>query len=225
MKRLIALIIILILPLSAFCSTRSKINSGNSSYKKGEYDKALEKYRDAEISDPNSPVVPYNMGAANYKLDNYDEAVSDFRKAIASKDKTIAGRAYYNLGNAAFKQNKTDEAVDYYKKALELNPKDEDAKYNLEYLLYQPKQKQQQDKDKNKQDKDKKDKEKQKKNGDGKEGKDKDKQQQQKQQQKKGAMSKEDAERILNSYGEQDRNSAQKRKMQQPLIPKTDKDW
>jgi hypothetical protein len=38
-------------------------------------------------------------------------------------------------------------------------------------------------------------------------------------------MSKEDAQRILQVYGEQDRESAKRRKMAMPQIPKTDEDW
>jgi len=222
MKKLLLLITVSMLG-AAFsgASVRSKINDGNNQYRQGAYDKALDKYGEAQMADPYNPVVPYNMGDADYKLEKYDEAASELNKAAASKNKGIAARAYYNLGNAAFRQNKTDDAVGYYKKALTLDPNDQDAKYNLEYLLYQPKNKQKQnkqnDQNKNKSDKDKP------KNGKGQNDKNKD--QQQDKQQKKGGMSKEDAERILNSYGEQDRNSAQKRKMPQPLIPKTDKDW
>ncbi len=120
------------------------------------------------------------------------------------------------MGNAAYKAGKKDEAIAAYKKALDLNPNDPDAKYNLEYLLYQPKKQQpkggggKNNQDKNKQN----------------QNKDKDKQQQQQQQRpKKNQMSKEDAERILKAMGEQDRNSAQKRQMQPPAMPKSDYSW
>jgi len=224
MKRMLFVFSIIICAVSLpYASTRSKINDGNKLYQKGDYDKALEKYGEAQISDPYNAVVPFNMGDADYKLEKFDEAASELNKAAGSKNKYIAANAYYNLGNAAVRQNKPDEAVKYYKKALTLNPDDQDAKYNLEYMLYQPKNKQKQNKQ-NDQNKKNNNKDKNQKNGKG--DNDKNKQEREKQQQqKKGGMSKEDAERILNSYGEQDRNSAQKRKMAQPVIPKTDKDW
>lgn len=212
----------LLLPALSHASAAGKANSGNGYYKKGEYENALNRYREAEISDPDNPAVHYNIGDALYKLQDYEQADTEFKKAAASENKALSGAAYYNLGNTAFRRDKRDEAVEYYKKALKLNPSDADAKYNLEYLLYQPKNKQKQDQKQDKYDKNKQDKNNKQQQGQGKN----DKQDQQKQQQqKKGAMSKEDAERILKAFGEQDRNSAQKRKMSQPKIPKTDKDW
>lgn len=200
---------------SAFAGAESKIRAGNSAYKKGKYDQALEKYREAQIAAPASPEIQYNIGDALYKTENMDEAAAAYNKALASKDKNVRGAAYYNLGNAAYRQQKIDEAVGHYKKALELNPADRDAKYNLEYILTQKNQQKKQGKnDKDQKDKDGKDKNQQQKAQAGQEKKD----------DKKG-MSKEDAQRILQYYNDMDKNAAKKRKMQQPQLPKTEEDW
>lgn len=201
----------------ALASAESKIRAGNSQYKKGKFDKALENYREAQIAAPASPEIHYNIGDALYKTENMDEASAAFNKALASKDKKVRGAAYYNLGNAAYRQQKIDEAVGHYKKALELNPADRDAKYNLEYIMTQKNQQKKQGKnDKDQNNKDGKDKNQQQKAQAGQDKKnDKD---------KKG-MSKEDAQRILQYYNDMDKNSAKKRKMQQPQLPKTEEDW
>jgi Ca-activated chloride channel family protein len=216
-KILIALIMMLSVS-NLWASTSGKVRSGNRYCKKGAYEKSLEKYREAQISAPDSTVVQYNIGNALYKTDQFDVATAEYQKALASKDRRLRSIAYYNLGNAAFKSEKTDEALDYYKKALDLNPNDLDAKYNIEYILSQKAQNQKNDKNKNS--KDKKD-----------QKQDKDKQQaagaqgDQKDNKNKSGMSKEDAQRILQVYGEQDRESAKRRKMAMPQIPKTDEDW
>ena len=118
-------------------------------------------------------------------------------------------RVYYNLGNNAYRQQKTDEALQYYKKALSANPRDIDAKYNIEFISAAKKNKDKQ-KDKDKQD------EKNKKPGKDMTGKP---------DEKKSGMSKEDARRILQYYNESDKNAAKKRKMPVPAAGKTDEDW
>jgi tetratricopeptide (TPR) repeat protein len=56
-------------------------------------------------------------------------------------------QTHYNIGNSYFKQDKLQESIEAYKKALDLNPNDQDAKYNLELArakLKESAQKQQQ---------------------------------------------------------------------------------
>ena len=47
---------------------------------------------------------------------------------------SLEAQALYNLGNAMYRQGKLEEAVEYYKKTLELDPEDEDARKNLEFV-------------------------------------------------------------------------------------------
>ncbi|OGS03715.1 MAG: hypothetical protein A2204_00435 [Elusimicrobia bacterium RIFOXYA1_FULL_47_7] len=227
MKRFFAVILALLcLYGTAGASARSKVNRGNKFYNKNQYEKSLDSYREAQVEAPGEPVVHYNIGNALYKSDNLEEAAREFTAASAAKNKMIKSKALYNLGNAAFKMEKTDEAVEHYKNALRLNPKDEDAKYNLEYLLtrqYKKNEKQKQDKDKQQKGKDK-----------NKEDKDKGKPSEQNSEQKqesggnkkdKQQMSKEDAQRLLNVFEQSDRDSAKKRKMALPQIPEVEEDW
>ena len=50
--------------------------------------------------------------------------------------------AYYNLGNTYFQQKKLPEAAEAYKNALRRNPLDDEARYNLAYVLELMKQNQ-----------------------------------------------------------------------------------
>ena len=219
--KLLLLIIVFISLQNAWAGAYTSVSSGNRHYKKGEYDKSLDKYREAQISSPDDPVIRFNIGGALNKTGEIEASDAEFSKALNTKDKLLRSKAYYNLGNNAVSRQKLDEALDYYKKCLDLNPNDMDAKYNIEYITHQKNQPQnkQQDKD-SKKDKDNKDgKDKQKQQSPD---KDKDKNQQG---DKKDSMSKEDAQRILQYYNDQDKKSAEKRKMKKPELPKVEEDW
>src|SRR3989339_221611 len=219
--RLIMLIVfpLLLTAAPAFSSVRSALNAGNRLYKKGAFDQSLEKYREAEIKNPGHPAVNFNKGDALYKLEDYDGASNAWRAAARPGNPVLESAVEYNLGTNAYHQGKTDEAVNHYKKALLLNPNDEDAKYNLEYIMTEKKQ------DNQKKNDGKNDKNGDKKNKDKNKDKQNEQQQQQQQQKNKSGMSREDAERILKASGQNDRDAAEKRKKAVPQIPKTDEDW
>ena len=66
-----------------------------------------------------------------------------YRRAIESGDPELASAAWYNLGNALYRQQQLERALEAYKQALRLNPRDGDAKHNLERVLDQMQQQQQ----------------------------------------------------------------------------------
>jgi len=237
-------IFILLLLLSIFgitnlyASAASNVRSGNRLYKNTKYQDALNKYRSAQIDSPSNPTINYNIADALYKIQDYQGATSEYERAISSKNKKLMARSYYNLGNAAYKLQDNDKAIEYYKNALRLDHTDKDTKYNLEYLLKVKQENKKQDKNKkgqqNKQEqknkndekKDDKNKQNQQQNKDNKGEDGKDPQQNQNDlKQDKDKMSKEDAERILSYFDEADKNTAKKRKMQTPNLPKVEMDW
>ena len=146
---------------------------GNDLFKKGQVGKAKSQYQSAFKSDPKSPEIAYNLGNALYKESSFKDSLSAYEKAArVPKDAAFQSKAFYNLGNALYRNQDLPKAIEFYKQALRLNPRDEDAKYNLELLLKQspPKdqdkkqdkqdqkdQKQKQDKDQQQNKKDQKD--------------------------------------------------------------------
>jgi len=130
---ILILIVICVQGKPAFSqSIRSKVNEGNSQYHDEKYEEALNNYQDALLDDPKNHIAIFNQGDALFKLEKYDKAVESYQKIIGSEDLTIDSKAYYNIGNAYFKQDKLQESIQSYIRALDLNPDDQDAKYNLE---------------------------------------------------------------------------------------------
>ncbi|MBI3251961.1 MAG: tetratricopeptide repeat protein [Candidatus Omnitrophica bacterium] len=121
---------------------------GNSLYKKGRVAKAGAAYEGALKSDPDSQGAALNRGNAYYKEGKMDRALETYKKAAKpGKNPALQSAAFYNLGNTLFRRGDLGRAEEFYKQALRLNPKDQDAKYNLERLL---KQKNQENQNKNK---------------------------------------------------------------------------
>ena len=125
------------------------VDQGNLHYDKAEFDQALNRYRDAQIESPEMAELHFNVGDALHKKRDYAGAMEAYHKSIAaSDDATLHGQAYYNIGNSLFRAaqdsiqlqnsqgaiNNMTESIEYYKKALKVNPDDQEAKYNLEYV-------------------------------------------------------------------------------------------
>lgn len=109
------------------------IREGNALYRDGDLDGALARYNDAQLSEPASPEILFNMGDVFYRQKKYAEALDSFRKVLEKADGGLEAKAYYNIGNALFQQGQLREALEAYKQALERDPDDVDAKYNIEY--------------------------------------------------------------------------------------------
>jgi Ca-activated chloride channel homolog len=210
---------------------RGKVKRGNRLYKEQKYDAARNQYQDALLEDPNSPVIQFNMGDVTYQTKDYQKAMESYHKTLNVKDAAMQSKAYYNIGNALYRLNKLPESIQAYQEALKLNPDDQDAKYNLEFVrskLKQNSQPQQQ----NPQNQQQQQKQQDQKNQDQKDQDEKKKQDQQKQQQeqqppreqKKKEMSKEQAEQILKALNEKQKD--QKEKQAQAGGEATvEKDW
>lgn len=130
---------------------REKVLEGNRNYSEGDYDKALELYREALEENPDSPAIRFNLGDAHFKKEELEDATDSFSQALKSEDPAIKSRAQYNLGNSLFRQGKLQESLSAYREALKLAPGDRDAKHNLEFVLKQLQEQQQQQKDQNQQ--------------------------------------------------------------------------
>ncbi|MFH1856518.1 MAG: tetratricopeptide repeat protein [Candidatus Omnitrophota bacterium] len=168
------ILILLASPSFAAAKAKKAVKEGNILYNKGKFDEALEEYEDAFSVSPDSDIVNFNLGAALYKTRDYQLAAGKFERVLVTPDKNLEEKANYNIANAKYKLGiaKEDEdlslatdlvkqAGHHYERALELDPEDEDAKYNYDFVKeelkrLEEKQKQQQkEQSKSEQNKDK----------------------------------------------------------------------
>ncbi|WP_423925119.1 tetratricopeptide repeat protein [Candidatus Palauibacter sp.] len=123
---------------------RGETREGNRLYEEGRYPEAHEKYLEALLEAPDSPIIRFNDGNALYQGENYESALESFRAAVESGDPQLAAAAWYNLGNTLYRQGALPESLEAFKQALRADPADIDAKHNLERVLEQMQQQQQQ---------------------------------------------------------------------------------
>ena len=208
-------------------SDKKYIRKGNREYDKKNFADSEISYRKAIDKNKRSPDAVFNIGDALYKQNKFEDAGKQFLENITlNEDKNKKSEGLFNLGNSLLKANKVQESIEAYKGSLKLRPDSKETKYNLAYaqdLLkqQQEKQKQQQQQDKNKQDqnkdnkkeeqkKDQNDKDKQ---NDKNSSQDKDQQQQQNKEEHKQAISKDDAQRLLNALANDEKNVQEKVKL------------
>ena len=115
---------------------RKHIRSGNKGYEKLDYGAAEGDYRTAVSKNPTSFESSFNLGDALYKQERFEEAENTFNDLLENTlmNEQQAAKAYHNLGNAQFAQQKLKEAAESYMKSLALNPNDLETKFNLAYV-------------------------------------------------------------------------------------------
>ncbi len=110
--------------------------SAEELYKKKQYETAIAKFQELLKASPNSAQLHSNLACSLYQLGRSEEALQHWQTALKnSKDPAQSGRINYNIGNYYFKANQLDKAINAYKDALRFNPDDTLAKYNLEIAL------------------------------------------------------------------------------------------
>jgi Ca-activated chloride channel homolog len=134
MRRFIPLLLCVFMMFGFGQPLRQKIAAGNAHFEKGEYEDALTAYTDAQLHDPHSPALFFNMGDVLYGQRKYNEAGAMYEKAREKGDPRLEFESLYNSGCTLYRQGKLKESLDMFKQALAKDPKDEDAKYNVEFV-------------------------------------------------------------------------------------------
>ncbi|MGA2655991.1 MAG: tetratricopeptide repeat protein [Verrucomicrobiota bacterium] len=127
-------------------------------YKDGKYDQALKQYQQLLERKGDDSRLHFNAGAAAYRGHQLDEAAKQFDEAANASDLRLQGMAYYNRGNTLYYLGEQDpdpskrgeawkKSISDFQNSLKLNPQDQDAKFNLQFVkkkLEELKQQQQQ---------------------------------------------------------------------------------
>ena len=229
-----------VIAISVNAQTEKKlIRQGNRAYNKNNFSESEIAYRRANNKNNQSPDAVFNIGDALYKQNKFEDAGKQFvENANMNEDKDKKSAAYFNLGNSFLNSNKFKESIDAYKGSLILQPDNIEAKYNLAYaqdLLrkQEEEQKKNQDNKENNKDQKKDDQNKDQKNQDENKKDQQDdqnknnEQNDQKHQQQEQNISQEDAERLLNSIANDEKNVQEKVKLAKAAKAKvrTVKNW
>jgi len=237
MKNVILKISIIILFITA--NNLFGDDEGLSNYKNKKFEEAKEYYEQILNTRENDSEASLGLGASQYQLGDIPNASKSFEDALQSNNSDIRDKAYYNLGNALYSQQKIEESIAFYRKALEINPNDEDAKFNYELAKYVAQQQQnQQNQDDQNDQQDQQNQQQNDSNGDNQddEKQDSDKQESDKQEDEKSESNQEEkrdapktqnqmnAEAILDALKDQEKIH-QKVKMSSNSARKFEKDW
>ena len=211
-------------------------DQGMLNYQNEDYEAAEMYYDSILLTNKNSSEAHFGKGASLYMKDDVKNAEIKFNESLSTAKEGLKSKAFYNLGNINYKNNNLSEALNFYKKALELNPDDDEARYNYEYIKYQKKP-EEENKDKEQEDeenKDEEEKEEEKKDEENKDEEQKDEesdrenedesQSQGKEQNEKKSQDLNKAESILDAL-KNDEKVMQKQQLQKFKNKKLLKDW
>lgn len=230
-NKIIGIILLLMVAVSASAqkAERDYIRKGNRAYKDSTYVNAEVNYRKAIDTNPKSTIAMYNLGNTLIQQNKLQEAMEQYATAAKiEKDKSKLAQIYHNMGVIFHSGKDYAKAVEAYKESLRNNPKDNETRYNLALAQKMLKEQgqNQQNQDQN-QDQDKKDKEnEQDKQDQNKQDEQNQDQQQQQSQPQDNKMSKENAEQLLKSVMQDEKDVQDKVKKQQVIQGgRLEKDW
>ncbi|MDR3142598.1 MAG: tetratricopeptide repeat protein [Tannerellaceae bacterium] len=211
--------------ISAQKKERDFIRKGNRAFNDSVFVDAEVNYRKALEVNPQSTVSMYNLGNTLSQQQKFKDAMEQYMAAAdIEKDKMKLAQIYHNAGVLFQASQDYAQAIGAYKKALRNNPKDDETRYNL--ALAQKLLKEQEQNQQNQDQQDQQNKEDQQKQQDQ-EQKQNQEQNQQESKPEKNEMSKENAEQMLNSVMQDEKDVQEKVKKQQQVIQsgRLEKDW
>jgi Ca-activated chloride channel family protein len=120
------------------------VQQGNAFYQNGKYAEAAAQYNNASQTLPGAAELHFNQGNAAYKQQDYSKAHEHYSQALQTADRTLEGKIKYNLGNVEYQQALQNlqqpqaamphlrSAMTYYRDSLDVDPQQQEARYNLE---------------------------------------------------------------------------------------------
>jgi len=160
LQGLLIFLVVLYLPVPGQAvSPYQAVQQGNAFYQNGKYAEAAEQYGNASQMLPDAAEIHFNQGNAAYKQQDYGKAHEHYTQALQTTDRTLEGKVKFNLGNVEYQQALQNlqqpqaamphlrSAMTYYRDSLDVDPQQQDARYNLELshlLLHKLQQEQQQ---------------------------------------------------------------------------------
>ena len=144
--------VLLIIGFLFVASSLNDARKANEAFKNGDYELAVQLYRQAIDQNPDNSRLYFNLGNALAEAGNTEEAMEvyeQFKSMTEVNDQQAL--ADYNKGKLLSEQENFDEAISHFREALRKNPDDEDARFNYE-LAQRMKQQQEQQQQEQQQD-------------------------------------------------------------------------
>ena len=107
---------------------------GNLAYTEGYLEEALALYTQAQVENPDSRELHYNIGNVQYRKEDLDKAIEGYGAALGGSPE-ISKLAHFNIGNVYYQRQAWEEAVKSFSEVLRLDPDDIEARQNLELAL------------------------------------------------------------------------------------------
>ncbi len=118
-------------------ASSAQVLEGNMSFARGQYQKSILKYLEADnTGNTGKDVVYYNLANVYYALGEGEAALRLWAIVEDSTENTdILFRVAFNRGVLYYHWGRYDEAYRAFRRALTINPRDIDSKINLEDSL------------------------------------------------------------------------------------------
>ncbi len=110
------------------------VKEGVERYKAQNFQGSLDSFNQAESQGKEDDKLYFNKGTSYFKLNDYKLALKYFEKSATSDDKDLKLRSLYNKGNTYAKLGDKKNAIKAYMDALNTNPDFLPARKNLEML-------------------------------------------------------------------------------------------
>jgi hypothetical protein len=124
---------------------RDKLNKGVQAYKNGQFDLAIEDFKQAKQYDPNltnaqiylatAYASQYVPGAPSQEnINNGNQAIAEFKEILDSDPSNLSaidgiGSILYNMGSTPYDESKIEESKSYHEKHIALSPDDPEPYY------------------------------------------------------------------------------------------------
>lgn len=113
--------------------TEEARTKGNEYFDAGEFDQAINAYREALQAAPNDEDLRNDLGLAYFMRTRYDEALEQYKKALELDSDHLD--AHINIANLYVERGFLNDALYHYYQALQLDDSSAWAHYNLGYTL------------------------------------------------------------------------------------------
>jgi len=124
---------------------RDRLNKGVNAYKSGQFDQAIEDFKQAKELDPsltNAQLYLATAYASQYvpgapsqeNINNGNQAIAEFKNILDNDPNNLAaidgiGSILYNMGGSPFDAAKLNESKSYHQKHIQIKPEDPEPYY------------------------------------------------------------------------------------------------